>query len=65
MPSSDMPPPPQDRPNPTKKRLFGSQETPEDAGVPVAQAARDSIISPGTLKRVASKAIATDDIIPG
>ena len=53
-----------DRPNPTKKRLFGSQETPEDVGVPVAQAARDSIISPGTLKRVAAEAIATDDIAP-
>ena len=32
--------------------------------MPVAQAARDSIISPGTLKRVAAEAIATDDIAP-
>ena len=41
-----------------------AQETPEDAGMPVAQAVRDSIISLGTLKRVASEAIATGDIAP-
>ena len=52
--SSDMPPPPREKANTTKKRLFGSQETPEDAGMPETQAARDAIISPGILKAVAS-----------
>ena len=51
--------------NTTKKRLFGSQETPEDAGMPEAQAARDAIISPGTLKAVASQAIQADDVTAG
>lgn len=64
--SSDvLPPPPQGKPNTTKKHLFGPQENHDDAGMPVAQAARASIISPGTLKRVASQAIEADDIIPG
>ena len=38
----------------TKKRLFGSQDTPEDAGLSEAKRANDAIISPGTLKVVAS-----------
>ena len=49
----------------TKKRLFGSQDTPEDAGLPDAKRARDAIISPGTLKAVASQAIEGADPIPG
>ena len=65
MHSSDMPPPPREKANTTKKRLFGSQETPEDAGMPEAQAARDAIISPGTLKAVASQAIQADDVTAG
>jgi len=40
----------------TKKRLFGSQETPEDVGLPEDPTTRADIISPGTLHAVASQA---------
>ena len=38
---------------------------PEDAGLPEPKRARDAIISPGTLKVVASQAIEGADPIPG
>jgi hypothetical protein len=42
-----------------KKRLFGSQETPEDAGLPEEPTTRADILTPGTLKAVASQAAKT------
>ena len=63
--SSSIPPSPREKENPTKKRLFSSQETPEDAGLPEPKRVRDAIISPGTLKAAATQALEGADPIPG
>jgi hypothetical protein len=63
--SSSIPSSPREKENPTKKRLFASQGTPEDAGLPEPKRARDTIISPGTLKAAATAALGGADPIPG
>ena len=65
MRSSSMLPSPREKGNPTKKRLFPSQYTPEDAGLPEPKRARDAIISLGTLKVAATQALEGVGPIPG